>query len=94
MLLQPDTAFRQLTPAASYITRRHVVTVEAADLVHWESHALPVISGGREQTTLMLSTTDESQGEVYSTELRPSLVCGGRYMDTEEGTGKEIGGRR
>ena len=51
MLSQPDTAFGHVTPAASYITRRHVVTVEAADLVHWESHALPVIPGGREQTT-------------------------------------------
>ena len=47
MPLQPDTASRQLTPAASCMTRRHVITTEAADLVHRESHASPVIPGGK-----------------------------------------------
>ena len=34
------------------------------------------------------------KGKVYRTVVRATLVCGGRDMGIEEGTGKEIGSRR
>ena len=37
---------------------------------------------------------DMIKGEVYITVVRPALMYGGRNMGVEEGTGKEIGGRR
>ena len=34
------------------------------------------------------------KGKEYRTVVRPALMYGGRNMGVEEGTGKEIGGRR